>query len=129
MSNKKNTHLKGTINTHNETIEVNLSVILFKEDDNVIAYCPALNVYGYGMTETEAKKSFETSLSEFFRYTLNKKTLNSELEALGWKIRRGPKFIPPVFSTLLSKNSDFRTIFDTKAFKKIDKGVTIPLPA
>ncbi len=70
MSNKKNTRLKGTIDTRNEKIEVSLSVILFKEDDNVIAYCPALNVYGYGMTETEAKKSFETSLSEFFKYTL-----------------------------------------------------------
>jgi hypothetical protein len=112
-----------------KVINVNLSVILFQEGGVVIAYCPAVNVYGYGENEREAKKSFEISLSEFFRYTLNKNTLCSELEALGWKIKSSSKFAPPAFSSLLSKNSDLKTIFNTHPFRKIDQGVSIPLPA
>jgi hypothetical protein len=87
MDGKKSARVEGSIGASNRTIEVSLSVILFKDNGSNVAFCPALNVYGYGETESEAKKSFEFSLSEFFRYTLNKKTLNSELEALGWKIK------------------------------------------
>jgi hypothetical protein len=129
MDGKKSARVEGTIGASNRTIEVSLSVILFREEGSVIAFCPALNVYGYGETETEAKKSFEFSLSEFFRYTLNKKTLLSELEALGWKIKRNSKFTPPQFSVLLSKNADLKAIFNTRSFKKFDKGVIIPLAA
>jgi hypothetical protein len=125
----KKTHLTGTIDTCDKRIEVSLSLIVFKDGDDTIAYCPALDVYGYGTTEIEAKKSFEISLSEFFRYTLNKGTLNSQLEQLGWKIKRNSRFTPPDFSILLNKNQDFKTIFNTKSFKKIDKGITIPVSA
>jgi hypothetical protein len=54
----------------NTLIEVSLPVVLFKENNIHIAYCPAVNVYGYGESDSEAKKSFEISLSEFFRYTI-----------------------------------------------------------
>jgi hypothetical protein len=121
--------LRESMKDKNALIRVSLPVVLFKEDDVHIAYCPAVNVYGYGKSDSEAKKSFEISLSEFFRYTLNKNTLNSELEALGWKIKHCSKISPPNISTLLSKNNDFKTIFNTKSFKKIDKSVAIPLTA
>lgn len=110
-------------------IKANLSVVLFKEDNIHIAYCPAVNVYGYGETDSEAKKSLEVCLSEFFKYTINKNTLTSELEALGWKIKNQSKVRPPEFSTLLSKNSELKAIFDSKPFRKFDKGFAIPLPA
>lgn len=110
-------------------IRVQLPVILFKDGNIYVAYCPAVNVYGYGATEGEAKKSFEVSLSEFFRYTINKDTLASELEALGWKVRHGSKYSPPEFSALLSKNADVQAIVNTKPFKKFDRGVNIPLSA
>lgn len=102
---------------------------MFKEDNTFIAYCPAVNVYGYGMDEEEAKGSFEVCLSEFFRYTLHKDTLCAELEALGWKVTSNSKFTPPAFSSLLSKNSELKAIFNKHPFHKIDKGVSIPLPA
>lgn len=113
----------------NARINVKLAVVLFKENNVHIAYCPAVNVYGYGDSDSEAKKSFEVSLSEFFRYTINKKTLGSELEALGWTVKPGDKFSPPDISTSLNKNTDFKTIFNTKSFSKFDKGFAIPLPA
>jgi hypothetical protein len=61
--------------------------------------------------------------------TINKKTLHSELEALGWKIKNGSIVSPPTISRLLGKNNDFKTIFDTKPFSKFDKGFAIPLEA
>ena len=118
MSEKKNTR-----------INVKLSVVIFKENNIHIAYCPAVNVYGYGESEGEAQKSFEVSLSEFFRYTINKKTLATELKALGWKVKGDNKMSPPNMSSLLSRNSEFQTIFNTKPFSKFDKGFNIPLPA
>ncbi len=84
---KKNAQFSGTFKTKNQTIEVRLVVILFNEGDTSIAYCPEVNVYGYGRDEAEARQSFEVALNEFFGYTLNKKTLVSELEALGWTVK------------------------------------------
>ncbi len=110
-------------------INVKLSVVLFKENNIHIAYCPAVDVYGYGENDSEAKKSFEVSLAEFFRYAIEKNTLNAELTALGWKIKNGSVISPPDISTLLSKNNDFKAIFNTKPFRKIDTGVAIPLPS
>lgn len=55
-------------------MQVDLALILFEEDGSQIAYCQALDVSGYGNDEEEAKRSFEISLSEFFRYLINKKT-------------------------------------------------------
>ncbi len=108
-------------------INVRLSVVLFKENNIHIAYCPAVDVYGYGENDSEARKSFEVSLAEFFRYGMEKNTLNSELAALGWTIKNGSAVSPPDITTLLSNNNDFKTIFNTKPFRKIDKGVAIPL--
>lgn len=124
-----NSQTMAGIRHRGNVVNVSLSVIIFKEDNVFIAYCPAVNVYGYGMDEDEAKKSFEVSVSEFFRYTLHKDTLCAELEALGWNVKSNSKFTPPEFSSLLSENSDLRAIFNTHPFHKIDTGVSIPLPA
>ena len=53
-------------------IKCSLPLIIFEEDNNVITYCPALDLSGYGSNEEEAKKSFEVTLSEYFKYTVNK---------------------------------------------------------
>lgn len=110
-------------------ITVKIPVILFKEDNITIAYSPAVNVYGYGETESAAKKSFEVSLEEFFRYAINKNTLKSELEALGWKVKGAHKCAPPDFSVSLNKNAEFKNIFNRQAFKKIERGISLPLPS
>lgn len=109
-------------------IKCNLPLIIFKEDDNVITYCPALDLSGYGSTEEEAKKSFEITLSEYFRYTLNKKTLAEDLKKQGWTIRKSLKKepIPPTMELLLQKNEDFSRIFNTHDFQKRSTIVDMP---
>nr|DAK03402.1 MAG TPA: antitoxin [Caudoviricetes sp.] len=111
---------------HGKTIKANLVVILFEDNGAKIVYCPALNVYGYGLTDQEARESFEYCLEEFFDYTVKKKTLIKELESLGWEIRSRRKFAAPVFSRLLEKNKTLRKVMDTKDFKKVSAPVRIP---
>lgn len=106
-------------------IKGNLSIIQFKEGKNIILFSPALEITGYGATELDAKKSFEITLQEFFRYTLKKNTLKKELERLGWSIK-GKKLIQPEFSDLLIRNKDLHSIIDKKEFRKYDEIMEVP---
>lgn len=78
--------VKGSIKQGRNLIQLKLDIIIFKEDESTIVYCPPLDLAGYGISEPEARKSFKTVLSEYFRYTLNKTTLKEDLQRRGWKV-------------------------------------------
>jgi len=109
-------------------IKCDLALIIFKDENNIIAYCPALDLSGYGSSEEEAKKSFEITLSEYFRYTVNKRTLAEDLKKNGWTIRKNlkKKPEPPTLANLLQKNEDFSRIFNTYDFQKRSATIDIP---
>ena len=71
------------INISNEKINSELAIFLFKEDDNFIAYSPALDLSGYGKTEEEARNSFNIVLKEYFDYAINEGTLYKDLKEHG----------------------------------------------
>ena len=79
-------------------IKCTLPLIIFEEDNCIITFCPALDLSGYGSTESEANHSFEETLSEYFKYTVNKKTLAE----------------------------DFKRIFNTHKFRKRNTTINIP---
>jgi hypothetical protein len=118
--------VSGKIKTNNKEIKVRLSYILFKDGGQTVVYCPALDVYGYGADEEEAKESFKICMGEFFKYTLNKKTFEDVLSQLGWQ-KKSKKYTPPLFSSLLSKNKTLSEILNTRPFKKVD--TSVPMPA
>ena len=126
MGTNKSAKIKGVVMAQNKKIEINLFVVLFEDSGSHVAYCPALNIYGYGNSEIEAKDSFEVCLKEFFEYTINKKTLLAELKSLGWNVKREKKFKAPNFSDLLASNKELRKIMDTKDFRKISEPFVIP---
>lgn len=68
-------------------ITVKVGVYLFKEDDTFIAYCPALDMSGYGVSEKEAKESFERSMCMYVEYCVRKNTLVADLRKHGWDIK------------------------------------------
>lgn len=109
-----------------DTIDVKLFVMLFSDGDSMVAYCPALDVYGYGKDEHEARISFETCLTEFFKYTLNKGTFFIELENLGWSCKKKHKPQPPTLSELISKNSEIAELWNNKEFSKFNTDIKIP---
>ena len=90
------------------TIKMNIPIIIFEEDKNQIVYCPALDISGYGSSEAEAKESFETCLSEFFSYTLHKKTFFDVLKELGWTMKNSKHkpMMPPSMSKMLNENKN-----------------------
>ena len=110
-------------------IKVTLSFIQFKENDITIIYSPALDISGYGVTISEAHKSFEVALAEFMRYTLKKDTLVSELTSLGWKItgkKRNRNYIPPYFDHLLRDREYLSQIVRDKEFSKSNQLIELP---
>lgn len=122
---------KGTISVDQHHIEVFLDIITFQENDATVVYCPSLEVYGYGVDENEAHQSFTISLSEFFRYCMNKNTLRQELGRLGWKLKKSKlkPMIPPLISEMLSTNDNLSRIYNNYDFKKTAKSVAIPAVA
>ena len=74
------------------------------------------------------KSLLKLLLSEYFRYTVNKKTLAKDLTKLGWIIKKSLKkeAIPPSLSNLLKNNDDFSRIFNTYDFQKRTTTINIP---
>lgn len=109
-------------------LKVNLSIIAFKEDESLITYCPALDIAGYGISETESIESFQHVLGEFLLYTTRKGTFIPELRRLGWAIKNSKRkpMLPPDMSELLQNNENFHRIFNNHDFRKFDYQVEMP---
>jgi hypothetical protein len=124
----KNQVLTGTWAEGANKIYCKIPLIIFEEDNSIIAYCPALDLSGSGNTEEEAKNSFEIVLSEYFKYTQHKKTLAEDLKGHGWLLKKNLNkgATPPSMSQLLESNEDFNRIFNTHEFKKTDTTIEIP---
>jgi len=120
--------VSGTWSDGKKFIDVNLQVLIFTEDKNQIVYCPALNLTGYGETESKAEESFKVVLTEYLTYTTNKKTLAEDLKNMGWTIKKNLKkpATPPAMSDLLQHNEDFKNIFDNYDYKKVNTSVSMP---
>jgi hypothetical protein len=124
---KKGT-VSGTWSGGRNMVKCKLPIIIFEEGNCHIFYCPALDLSGYGNTESEASNSFNKVLSEYFRYTMNKGTLSEDLRRHGWTLRTSLKkrATPPSLGKLLETNEDFSRIFNNHDFRKIDKEIRIP---
>lgn len=125
----ENLRIKGKYVDKHAFVDVNLALMSFQEGDSAIIYSPALDLSGYGDNEEEAREAFAIALDEFIRYTLNKKTLKTELENLGWKIiskKSGVSYKLPYFDHLLSTNSYLSDIVREKEFRKFNQKVRIP---
>ncbi|MBN1187729.1 MAG: hypothetical protein JXB49_35980 [Bacteroidales bacterium] len=123
---------EGNFANSNARVEVGLSIIAFTEDNNYIVYSPALDISGYGNNEAEAKRSFEITLEEFFKYTINKGTFESELKRLGWKLsgkKNNRKYKQPFLDQLFRDNHYLSEIIRDKEFKKYDQKIKFPAVA
>ena len=64
-------------------LAVKLSLFTFIEENVHVVYSPALDLYGYGNDEHEARHSFEVALQEYIRHTAEHKTLDKDLKKYG----------------------------------------------
>ena len=122
----KKQNLLGIIPCAKGVFKVKIPVILFEEDGSFIAFCPSLDLSGYGKTESEAKGSFKIVLEEYFRYVENKDSLEKDLVKLGWEISTKKKtYKPPTLEQVLSTNKDVSEIYNTKPFTQYRESLSI----
>lgn len=78
-------------------INIQIDVIFFKEDNQVIAFSPALELSTYGENLRDAKESFRTVFRLYLEETERKGTLIDDLLEHGWTIQTNPvpNFKPP----------------------------------
>ncbi len=108
-------------------VSVKLSLFTFIEENVHVVFSPALDLYGYGNDEHEARHSFEVALKEYVKYTSNKKTIEQDLKKYGWKVDKRHKTLnSPDVSAMLETNESFREMVNNKPFKKYDLNVQIP---
>ncbi len=110
------------------SVETELSLLRFKEDDVVFIYSPALDLTGYGKDGAAARRSFQITLTEFIRYATNKGTLHSELKKLGWKVagtKDRPRLEEPLLDELFQARPYLTEIIREKDFHRYTAPVSL----
>lgn len=67
------------------TVEVKVPVSFFREERNLIAYSPSLDISTSGKDMAQAKKRFSEAVQIFMEELFSKGTLEEVLHDLGWK--------------------------------------------
>ena len=98
--------------------ELRLAVMLVKEGDYIVAYCPALELSTHGENEQEAKEFFEDAVNEFLKDTMESGTLERCLLEYGWSLKKG-EYEPP----RIEEKIDFSQYHD---YKIISERITLP---
>ena len=106
---------------HGTGVSVNLSVILYEEEQMHYAYCAALDILGYGYSEEEARHSFEVMIRETLEDAITAGNLGTLLQCYGWKEHQ-----PPKTSDLIAHSRTLVDIVDNKTYRTIQAPVTIP---
>jgi predicted RNase H-like HicB family nuclease len=85
------------ISSSKDFISVGIHVLLYKENNTWVAFCPSLELFSYGNTKSNAKKAFHENIQIFIEETKRKGTLEKMLLKLGWTLRQTPKadYRPP----------------------------------
>lgn len=72
------------INLKKDAINLNITLITFEAEGNVIFYSPTLDLYGYGDNEGEALNSFNETMYLYLEYGMHENTIAQDLSDRGW---------------------------------------------
>ncbi|MDQ7818432.1 MAG: hypothetical protein RDU14_15500 [Melioribacteraceae bacterium] len=78
-------------NILNAANKLNVEIVITKEDDYYVAYCPALELSAYADTIEKAKISFEREMKVFLEETCKRGTLEKYLLKSGWRLQQIPQ--------------------------------------
>ena len=107
-------------------INVNLEVLIFKEDEVYIAYSPALDISAFGDTEEEAKNEFGDKMRSYITYCMNKRTLFKDLKSHGWTVKSKNRIKAPTEEQLMKMNDTYNDIINNKSYKTVREDMAIP---
>ena len=107
-------------------ISIRVSVYTFREGDNVIAYCPSLDLSGYGRTQKEAKESFGVVMKDYLDYCTSEGTLHEDLISHGWQME--PRHAAePALQHMIRRNRELRDILDMPHYSKFSKTASVQM--
>lgn len=112
--------------TQDSTINVELTLISFTEENMFFVYCPALDLTGYGDNEKDAKNSFSQTLKMYLNYTTENKTFIKDLTVHGWTVKNRKRLKSPDFDFLLQHNKQFKRIVNKRDFSKYKEEIKLP---
>lgn len=116
--------VRYSINDTRSQVDVQLSILTFKEDDIYFMYCPELDIVGYGKTEKVASGSFDVVLNQFFTFTITHNTFHKEMKRLGWKLSDGKSGKAPELPQMVS-NRDYLVEIMQNDYRKSSKEFTV----
>ena len=76
-------------------ISINYDVIVFKEDETCVAYCPELDISSCGNTVEHAKEMLKTAVRLFLEEAEKMGTLEDILEESKYKKDSSGRWLPP----------------------------------
>jgi hypothetical protein len=122
--------MNSTNYIHHDKDGVNLSleVLLFREREYIIAYCPALDLAGYGRDADHARRDFEEVLEMTLDYMIKKRTLAADLRAHGWKVRKN-RAVMPLTDDEMRESDLVKEILGGKEYQSYRKELNIPAMA
>ncbi|MFZ5552973.1 MAG: hypothetical protein ACOZCO_07645 [Bacteroidota bacterium] len=110
------------------TVDVNLTVLTWKDKDIYYVYAPALDLTGYDKSLNAAKDSFTETLNQTLNYMQNKGTIFDELERLGWTVNRKKKrVVAPNHEEILSDNKHYRDLVKKAGVRKSKRDIELTL--
>jgi hypothetical protein len=111
-----------------ESYEVRLALLTYIDENVYVIYAPALDLYGYGNDEHEARSSFETTLNEYLDFTTAGNTLLDDLLRLGWTLNsQSDRVMMPSWGHLLELNPHLNEVMNNRPFKKFDQPTRLPV--
>lgn len=114
----------NTIKLSNKGIEVKVSVFVYldaeyPEGNMFIAYCPSLNLVGYGNGETNAKKDFEWIMDDYLNDMMSNGTLEDDLKNHGWVLSK-KTFQEPKISDMIARDKELKDFIDKDCYQRIN---------
>ena len=76
-------------------IPIEFDVIIFKEDESYVAYCPGFDISSCGNTAEHAKEMLKTAVRLFIEEAEKIGTLQDILEEANYKRDASGKWLPP----------------------------------
>ena len=111
------------IQKNRNTIKARVEVLIIKEEDTYVAFCPALDLSSYGETEKKALHAFGSALNIFFEETQRKGTLEKALLKLGWSLRQYPQ---PMYEPPKIASADLLRMFKSKTQSVRTEEIAVP---
>ena len=114
----------NSIKVSSKGIQVKVSVFVYADEEHpsgnmFIAYCPSLNLVGYGNGEENATKDFEWIIDDYLNEMMTQGTLEEDLLSHGWKIVR-KSFSEPKISDMIRRNHDLRRFINEGIYQRIN---------